>query len=121
MGYARTKKKLVPRVRYTTSLPISLELIGTQNLYELSTVNISRGGVFIEYDEAYLPFHENSLLEVQIHLDSGEDAPRVNFVGKFVHHRIGEGFGIKISQMEDADRNLWDDFLIEMDRDHGEG
>ena len=107
MGHAL--RQVILRTRYEITLPIAIELIGTQNLFELKTENVSMGGIFVAFTEDYLPFSSNSLLEVRLTLGDEPDAPRVNFVAKFVHHQTGIGFGIKIVQIED----LFSDFLAD--------
>lgn len=109
----RALRQIMPRTRYEIDLPISLELIGTSNLFKLRTENLSARGLFVKFTEEYLPFTSDSLIEVTLFLGEGEDAPTVNFVAKFIHFQTGLGFGMRIVQMDEVDENLLSDFLSE--------
>ena len=104
-------RQIIPRTRFEIELPIALELIGTQNLFELKTLNVSSGGVFVSYTEDYLPFNKDSLLEARLTLGLEPDSPCVHFVAKFVHHQNGIGFGMRVVQIEEDSLNLLTDFL----------
>lgn len=118
MGMAHAKRQHVARTRFKEALPVSVELIGSSNLYELQTINISSGGLFVAFEESYIPFHHNSLLEVKLSLGSGADARQISFLGKFVHHQVGMGFGIRISQMDESIEAIWVEYLHSFGQKH---
>jgi len=114
------------RVRATRFRPkervvVHSKTIGTYLTYKLSTENLSRSGLLLEWQQKRpIPFIENTILEMTIDPESDILGKPLQCLGKIVRRKAStdhEGetqFGVSIIQIEQEDMEDWHSCIDEL-------
>ena len=114
--------------RHVLDLKVESRTLGTNAAYNFSTKNVSRSGLLLVWDRAvaFMPFIENTLLELVIDPAGDHLVAPVNCLGKVIrkdsrqlkNKRI-DVIGVQIVQIDSSDMELWDKCLAELEKYHG--
>lgn len=107
------ERRISKRYRVQASVEVIVSSIGSSRQFRFRTGNISKGGLYI-ITAPTNPFSESSILEVTLYLrDENPDIPQgqVTFMARVIHMNAKEGFGCKISQIDNAEQSALDVFI----------
>jgi len=110
-----------PRFRPKERVIVNSKTIGTYLTYKLSTENLSRSGMLLEWQQNRpIPFIENTILEMTIDPDSRVLGKPLQCLGKIVRRKKSEDhagetqFGVSIIQIEQEDMEDWHSCIDEL-------
>ncbi len=110
-----------PRFRPSERVVVNSKTIGTYLTYKLSTENLSRSGLLLEWQQNRpIPFIENTILEMTIDPGANILGKPLQCLGKIVRRkesnaRSGETqFGVSIIQIEQEDMEQWHSCIEEL-------
>lgn len=121
----RPSKTRVRAPRISIDLTVASKTIGTDANYSLSTLDISRSGLLLEWDRnVKVPFNVNTIIEMTIDPDSNWLGGPVSCLGKIVRRENVDNsthakFGVQIVQIDNSDLSVWENCVTELEKKFG--
>ena len=121
----RLNKRGARAPRMPAALLIEARTLGTNQVYSLGTVDVSRSGILASWSRrGRLPYLVNTILEITIDPTGSMLASPVNCLAKVVRrdvladertHSAGE-LGIQILQMDQSDAATWENCVAALEK-----
>ncbi len=122
---ARLTKRGVRAPRMPAELLIEARTLGTNQVYELGTVDVSRSGILVSWSRrGRMPYLVNTILEITIDPECSMLSAPVFCLAKVVRrdvtkddrtHTAGE-LGIQILQMDQSDATVWENCVTALEQ-----
>lgn len=107
-AHKTSERRSAGNLRLPLELSLRVNSIADPLTFDFVTENISNQGLFISGNRDFYPFQAGTMLNIVLQLEQGNE---IQFIGKVMHSRRRQGFGIKIAQMEGNEQTAYDNFL----------